>query len=90
LCHLGDVIEMLDEGAEGVAVSRDDELLAALDDGHERLHTHIHTNTHKHKHTHTYTYIAMISGLGRLVHHTTNPDAGPVFWARQGCFDKKC
>ena len=76
---------MLDEGAEGVAVSRDDELLAALDDGHERLHTHTHTHTQ----AHTITYKCndfrpRITGPS----HTAKPAAGACFG--QGCFDKGC
>jgi hypothetical protein len=34
---LGDVVEVLDESAQGVAVGRDEELLVRLDDGHESL-----------------------------------------------------
>ena len=87
LCHLGDVIEMLDEGAEGVAVSRDDELLAALDDGHERLHTHKHTQVHTNKHTNTCIcndFRPRITGPS----HTAKPAAGACFGQR--CFDKGC
>ena len=35
--HLRDVVEMLDKGSEGVAVGRDQELLARLDDRHQRV-----------------------------------------------------
>ncbi len=72
---LGDVVEVLDERAEGVSVGGDDELLAGLDDGHQRVVPERHKALHL---RHAAPHVSAAPARER-----ENKRDGETAWARQ-------